>query len=389
MKNTEKPLSAWAAFALMSPLVLLLPLAGAFLAGKPVGRYLAMPPTTRWVEHAGFSPAVFAALALFTVAVVAPFLVGFLRTPRGAARVAPASRFPWWGWAGLAGGAAWWVLAWSRFPWFATLQMHTFTPLWISYILVINAWTYRRTGACMLTHRTGYFLALFPVSAAFWWFFEYLNRFVENWHYVGGVSGMTPAAYFVFATLPFSTVLPAVLGTREWLASFSRFDRAFRAWAPAPWFVRREIGWGLLVVSGLGLAGIARWPDQLFALVWVAPAVVLVGLQIACGRTAGLAGELAAGDWRRAVTVALAALICGFWWEMWNAGSLARWVYSVPYVHTYPVFEMPLLGYAGYLPFGLECLVIGDWVMSLVKDRGPARAHDGLAVVRPPVPAGM
>ena len=24
-------------------------------------------------------------------------------------------------------------------------------------------------------------LMLFPVSAAFWWFFEYLNRYVWNW----------------------------------------------------------------------------------------------------------------------------------------------------------------------------------------------------------------
>jgi hypothetical protein len=29
---------------------------------------------------------------------------------------------------------------------------------------------------------------------------------------------------------------------------------------------------------------------------------------------------------------------------------------------------MPLLGYAGYLPFGLECAVIGDLVAALVND---------------------
>jgi hypothetical protein len=27
------------------------------------------------------------------------------------------------------------------------------------------------------------------------------------------------------------------------------------------------------------------------------------------------------------------------------------------------LFEMPILGYAGYLPFGLECAVIIDFVM--------------------------
>jgi hypothetical protein len=45
---------------------------------------------------------------------------------------------------------------------------------------------------------------------------------------------------------------------------------------------------------------------------------------------------------------------------MWNTYSLARWTYSVPLVHRFQIFEMPLLGYAGYLPFGLECVVAGE-----------------------------
>jgi hypothetical protein len=32
----------------------------------------------------------------------------------------------------------------------------------------------------------------------------------------------------------------------------------------------------------------------------------------------------------------------------------------VPFVHRFQIFEMPLLGYAGYLPFGLECLAVAD-----------------------------
>jgi len=45
---------------------------------------------------------------------------------------------------------------------------------------------------------------------------------------------------------------------------------------------------------------------------------------------------------------------------MWNFYSLARWTYSVPLVHRFQIFEMPLLGYAGYLPFGLECVLAGS-----------------------------
>ena len=33
----------------------------------------------------------------------------------------------------------------------------------------------------------------------------------------------------------------------------------------------------------------------------------------------------------------------------------AFWVYSIPYVNVHHLFEMPLLGYLGYLPFGVYC----------------------------------
>jgi hypothetical protein len=66
---------------------------------------------------------------------------------------------------------------------------------------------------------------------------------------------------------------------------------------------------------------------------------------------------------------ALAALVCGFFWELWNFGSLARWHYSIPYVQRFHVFEMPLLGYAGYLPFGVTCALVMDVAARLVERR--------------------
>jgi hypothetical protein len=68
-----------------------------------------------------------------------------------------------------------------------------------------------------MTDRPGFFLLLFPLSAVFWWFFEYLNRFVQNWYYTG--VEFSPRAYFWYATLSFTTVLPAVLSTKQWLQS--------------------------------------------------------------------------------------------------------------------------------------------------------------------------
>jgi len=51
-----------------------------------------------------------------------------------------------------------------------------------------------------------------------------------------------------------------------------------------------------------------------------------------------------------------------FFWELWNYRSLAKWVYTVPFVQRWPIFAMPLLGYTGYLPFGLECVLAVAWL---------------------------
>jgi len=62
------------------------------------------------------------------------------------------------------------------------------------------------------------------------------------------------------------------------------------------------------------------------------------------------------------VRFALAALICGGFWELWNFHSYAKWVYAVPYVQAFQIFEMPVAGFAGYLPFGLECAAVAAWI---------------------------
>jgi hypothetical protein len=79
--------------------------------------------------------------------------------------------------------------------------------------------------------------------------------------------------------------------------------------------------------------------------------------------------QMGSGDWSVAAASIQAALICGLLWEMWNFFSLAKWQYSIPYVHRFLVFEMPILGYAGYLPFGLECTVVGSLLGQLVGSK--------------------
>ena len=347
--------------AAAAALVILLPLAGAAAAGKPLAAYLQFPPRTLDVRHEPFSLPVFLGFALVILASTAPFFHR-LFTFRGETASPASSRpFPWWGWAGAGLGAASWILAWGRFPWMGGLQAHAFTPLWIAFILLVNAFTVRKTGRCLMLSRTRRFLLLFPVSAAFWWSFEYLNRFVGNWYYLDP-PGFGAWGYFLFATLPFATVLPAVLSTRELLLSFPRVDGAFRGWRPLSPAHPRAIAASVLLLSCAGLFAVGIVPDVAFPLVWVAPPLLLISLADLRGEPHALSG-ITEGDWRTFAASSLAALSCGFFWEMWNYGSSVKWVYAIPYIDAFHLFEMPLLGYAGYLPFGVLCAEAGDRIL--------------------------
>ena len=342
---------------ILAVMLLGLPLAGVFLAGYPVSRYLEFPPKSHYVRHEPFSWIVFVFYALLILACVGPFVLNALKSKKKVKSSIQRKSFPWWGWLGVILTALAWILAWTRFPWFAVFQPHTFTLLWAAFILVINGLCYQQSGHCMMLDRPRFFLLLFPISSAFWWFFEYLNRFVQNWYYIG--PELSASQYFWYATLPFSTVLPAVIGVRDWLISGRWLRQRFDCFWPLKVAFPRVLAILTLILSACGLAFIGIWPNIFFPLLWVAPLLIILSLQTLLHEH-HILSSLSEGNWSGVVAAALAALICGLFWETWNYYSLAKWKYVIPYVQRYPIFEMPLLGYAGYLPFGLECAAVAS-----------------------------
>ena len=339
--------------------LLALPAAGVRLTGGDVAPYLDFPPLTTFVAHAPFSWPVFIVLLMFVAAVCGPILLHIAahktmpHSPKG-----DHLPLPWWGGCGIILIILSWLLAWNRFAWFAAFQAYTFLPLWIGYILTVNGLTFRRTGSCLLVQQPRFYLTLFPLSGLFWWYFEYLNRFVQNWHYLG-VESFTPAQYILHASLCFSTVLPAVIATEEFLASFPGLAEPLKNYRRVRIKQKKLPALFSLGLATLALAGTGIWPDLLFPMLWLAPLLIITAIQALRGERTIFA-PMADGDWRLVWLPALAALTCGFFWELWNFKSLAHWEYSVPFVQRFQLFEMPLSGYAGYLPFGLVCRVIAD-----------------------------
>ena len=335
-------------------------------------------PEKLWDRRCPFSWSWFVGMVLFTAAcmwalVRRAFGRAGTRAAENAPKAPPVRRgapFPWWGWAGLAELAVAWVFAWAKFGFCRPIQPHiSYMPLWIGYILVVNALCVRRSGTSPLTAHPGAYLATFPASAFFWWFFEYLNRYVWNWYY-RGVSQMGAGEYAFYATVCFSSVLPAVTATAALLHTFGPFrDARFAgmAWRPN---LRTWSGVLFLVaVSALGLAGIVFAPQYTFPLLWLSPLMGFLLVQVAL-REPCVLDRLRTGNWALVFRFAVAALVCGLAWETWNYFAVAKWVYAVPWVYRFRIWEMPVIGFAGYLPFGVECAAVTAWICPALVENG-------------------
>ena len=72
--------------------------------------------------------------------------------------------------------------------------------------------------------------------------------------------------------------------------------------------------------------------------------------------------------------LALAGIVCGFFWEMWNFFALPKWCYTIPFVNFAKIFEMPFLGYGGYIPFAWELYALYHFIWGIL--RHPTLAFD-------------
>jgi hypothetical protein len=229
-----------------------------------------------------------------------------------------------------------------------------FFPLWLGYVLVVDGWTEVRTGTSLLRRSPAAFAARFVLSVPVWWLFELVDVRLRNWEYQGR-EHFSDLEFALYSSLSFSTVMPAVLGTTELVASF-RWCRRLRG---GPRLRLSRFALCVVLVTGLlGLAAMLAWPEWLYPLVWVSGVFVLEPWCALSGRRS-LSQRTARGDWSRWTALWTAGLVCGFFWELWNAGSWPRWTYHTPGLEGVPrLFEMPLPGYLGYLPFALELFLV-------------------------------
>lgn len=260
-------------------------------------------------------------------------------------------------WIGLALALGFWAVNWLggglRTVW-------AFFPMWLGYALVIDALALHRNGTSLLTRSWKSYVGLFLVSAPAWWLFEALNARSQNWTYLG-VESFSPLEYFLLASINFSTVMPAVFGAAEWVSGMGWVRRLGRGLVIRP---ERRTTIAFFAAGWIMLALLLLWPQFFFPFVWLSVLFIIEPVNAWLGNRS-LSDYSQRGDWRPMVSLWVGVLITALFWEMWNYLSFPKWVYSVPFVGFGKVFEMPILGYTGYLPFALELFALYHLLVGL------------------------
>lgn len=266
-----------------------------------------------------------------------------------------AKRLPLHGWIGLLLVAVFWGLNWGlpglRTQW-------AFFPLWLGFCLLIDALVFQRTGTSLLTRSRNRYIGLFLASAPLWWLFELANSRLQNWHY-NGAESFTILQFWFWATLNFTIVVPAVFEAAELFRSF------FKGPVKGPVIRPTKITTLALFFLGVGMLTLmVVWPRIFFPFIWFSFYFILEPVNLWLGNRS-LAEWIEHGNWQPVLTLWMGVLLTAFFWEMWNYLSYPKWVYHVAWGGGWHLFEMPLLGYGGYLPFSLEIFAMYHFLVGL------------------------
>ena len=234
-----------------------------------------------------------------------------------------------------------------------------FPIVWFGYILTIDALIYKLKGNSLISNRFSQFLGMGIISSLFWWIFEFVNIIIKNWQY-HGLEGLGIWSNLM-GTIAFSTVLPAFFEIVELIRCIHLFDNKKLKKGHK---ITKTFLHSMTVIGVLCFILPIFLPKFTFPLVWMAFFFILDPINF-LHKQPSIIGHLKDRNLTIPLSLLVAGIIMGFFWEFWNYWAIPKWTYDVPFVGFFKVFEMPLLGYFGYFPFAFELYAMYWFVRSL------------------------
>jgi hypothetical protein len=235
------------------------------------------------------------------------------------------------------------------------LACFTYPILAWSILGILDALSVRKWKSSLMTADCKLFWGgIVPVSLLFWLFFEYLNLLHPQWKYLDAPSNKATAT--ILTALSFSTVIPLVIEVLWWFAgpiediklpeNMRNFISRYRRLFPV-----------LAVVLLAGLIFVRTfWTIQAM---WFVPFFLFISFVPA---NPAASSKLKSFH----VSIVVAALLSGLIWEIINYRATTKWVYLLM-PNSPHLFEMPLAGYLGYVPFAFSVLAVYLWVRTQLR----------------------
>ena len=232
-----------------------------------------------------------------------------------------------------------------------------FPIVWFSYILVIDALVYKVRGRSLISNHFFTFLSLFLLSIITWNVINWLAQFAHNWSYVQiQIQGVT-----LLQALKDSTILPALFETFELVRSVHLFDKVK---------LRKKHNISKATIYVMISFGVISFflpiifPRYAFPLVWLSFFLILDPINY-LHKQPSIIQHLKDRKLVIPLSLLLAGIILGFLWEFWNYWAIPKWIYDIPFLGFFKIFEMPILGYLGYFPFSFELYSMYWFIKSL------------------------
>ena len=247
------------------------------------------------------------------------------------------------------------------------------TPLcWVGYLLVFDGLlerAARRRGGAVSTIRARpcRFVFAWLSSIPVWCYFDWVNfYFMDAWRYHGLPDSAVSryGGYFI----AFAAISPGMFLAAQWLNQLGLAQLRTSGVRIGP---AARAGVALLGVAFVAYPFATRGPIGNLTL-WVSLMFMLDPLNHWLGAPS-IIGDWRACRWGRTLSLMGGGAICGLCWEFWNYWAIAKWTYHLPFVgalEPYRYFEMPWIGFIGFLPFAIECWVVLNTLLELLRRLG-------------------
>lgn len=220
------------------------------------------------------------------------------------------------------------------------------TLMMAGYIIFINHLNKLVTGNQPFKAQMNYLLWVGAASAGLGWLAVYLNLFMASW----ATQPSNPIMQGLLYTPLFALLAPAVLCTRAFIAALPNVLKTLSSRHTFTPPAAETLAYIFITLAAFALIGGVAWHTKLVLLFWLAPLLLLMGLQLLWGESTVFSG-LKTGDNGRVICAALAGLIAGnfalFAYQN-NGGLLA--------------IDSTLLRQFGLIIFGLTCMQLADVV---------------------------